>query len=90
MGGRKKRISDDAEGTTVYLTPDEQVVLRVILARRKKRGDQRSSINEIIVDGIWKVLVECEQVTREQIDALLKMEKENRESAQSRITAIRK
>ena len=71
MPGRKKRIPDNAEGTTVYLTPDEQVVLRIILARRKKRSDTRASINEIIVDGIWKILVEDEKISRKQIDDLL-------------------
>jgi len=72
--GRTKRIPDDAEGTTVYLTPDEQIALRLILARRKKRADERSSLNEIIVDGIWRILTEDERITKAQLDELLQIE----------------
>lgn len=71
MAGRKKRIPDDAEGTTVYLTPDEQVVLRVILAKRKKRSHPRCSLNEILVDGLWKILTEEEKITRQQFEDFL-------------------
>lgn len=85
LSGRKKRIPDDAEGTTVYLTPEDQVVLRVILARRKKRRDERSSINEILVDGIWRILIQDEQITKPQIEALLRVEKQS----ESRVTPIR-
>jgi hypothetical protein len=89
LAGRKKRISDDAEGTTVYLTPEEQIVLRVILARRKKRQDERSSLNEIIVDGLWRLLLEDENVTKQQIDALLRVEKRIPTASRSPVTAIR-
>lgn len=68
--GRTKRISDNAEGTTVYLTPDEQVVLRAILAKRKKRSHPRSSLNEIMVDALWR-LAEDEKITRKRLDAFL-------------------
>jgi len=68
--GRKRRISEGAEGTTVYLTPDEQVILRAILAKRKKKSHPRCSLNEIFVDGLWRI-AEDENLTREKLEAFL-------------------
>jgi len=68
--GRKKRIPDEAEGTTVYLTPEEQIVLRAIVAKRKKRLHQRASINEVMVDALWG-LAETEAITKKKLNAFL-------------------
>ena len=68
--GRKKRIPDDAEGTTVYLTPEEQVVLRAIVAKRKNRLSQRASINEVMIDGLWG-LAGAEGITKKKLKAFL-------------------
>lgn len=68
--GRIKRIPDDAEGTTVYLTPDDQIVLRAILAKRKKKSHARCSLNEIMVDALWR-LAEDEKITRKKLEAFL-------------------
>lgn len=76
--GRTKRIPDNAEGTTVYLTPDEQVVLRAILAKRKRRLHSRASLNEILVDALW-ALAEAEEITKKKLDAFL-ADKKNRKS----------
>jgi hypothetical protein len=68
--GRTKRIPDNAEGTTVYLTPDEQVVLRAILAKRKRRLHLRASLNEIMVDALW-ALAEAEEITKRKLATFL-------------------
>jgi hypothetical protein len=67
-------IPKDAEGTTVYLTPEEQVVLKLVTARRKKRRDIRRTQNEVLVDGLWHMLTEVEGIPRETIENLLKVE----------------
>ena len=68
--GRKKRIPDNAEGTTVYLTPEEQVVLRAIIVKRKRRLHSRASLNEIMVDALW-TLARREKITKEKLDIFL-------------------
>ncbi len=68
--GRKKRIPDNAEGTTVYLTPEEQVVLRAIIVKRKRRLHSRASLNEIMVDALW-TLARKEKITKEKLDIFL-------------------
>jgi hypothetical protein len=68
--GRTKRIPDNAEGTTVYLTPEEQVVLRAILAKRKRRLHSRASLNEIMVDALW-ALAEAEEITEKKLAVFL-------------------
>jgi hypothetical protein len=78
--GRTKRIPDNAEGTTVYLTPDEQVLLRAILAKRKRRSHSRASLNEIMVDALWK-LAEFEEITKEKLDAFLADRGDNKPEA---------
>jgi hypothetical protein len=68
--GRKRSISEDAEGTTVYLTPDDQIIVRAILAKRKKKSLARASLNEIWLDALW-LLAEQEGFTRKKLEAFL-------------------
>ena len=68
--GRKQSIPDDAEGTTVYLTPDDQLILRAILARRKKKSLPRASLNEIWIDALWRLAGE-EKLTKKKLEAFL-------------------
>ena len=68
--GRKQSIPDGAEGTTVYLTPDDQLILRAILAKRKKKSLPRASLNEIWIDALWR-LAEAEKLTRKKLDGFL-------------------
>jgi hypothetical protein len=70
MAGRKKHLSDDAEKLQVSLTPEEQLVLQVIKVRRKKRLPGRSGQSQIVADGLWKLLLEEENVPREYITRL--------------------
>ena len=68
---RPKRLSPDAEKTTIGLTPEEQVALDVIRGRRKKRGEGRTTPSEVVVDGLWLILEKLEGLSRDQITALL-------------------
>lgn len=68
--GRKQSIPNDAEGTTVYLTPDDQLILRAILAKRKKNSRPRASLNEIWIDALWRI-AEHEGLTKKKLEAFL-------------------
>jgi hypothetical protein len=68
---RKKRLDDDAEQVAVYLTPTEKLVMDVIAGRRKKRHESRTSPSEVVVDGLWKILMEEEGVPKTKIEELL-------------------
>lgn len=75
---RKKRLDDDAEQVAIYLTPKEKLVMDVIAGRRKKRKEERTSPSEIVVDGLWKILIEGEAIPKEKIEELLAVAVENR------------
>ena len=68
--GRKQTIPDGAEGTTVYLMPDDSLILRAVQARRKKKGQARTSLNEIWIDALWR-LAGDEGLSRKKLDAFL-------------------
>jgi len=68
---RKKRVSRSARRVTVYLSPAEELSLQVIEARRRERSEGRDSPSEIVSDALWKLLVDSEGLSREQIEALL-------------------
>jgi len=68
--GRKQTIPDGAEGSSIYLMPEEFLVLRAIQAKRKKKGKPRTSLNEIWIDALWR-LAEDEGFTRKKLEAFL-------------------
>jgi hypothetical protein len=68
--GRKQSIPEGAEGTTVYLTPEHQLMLRAVQAKRKKKLLGHAGLNEIWIDALEK-LARAEGVTKEKLDALL-------------------
>jgi hypothetical protein len=70
---RPKRLSDDAEPVSFYLTPEEQLILQIIRVRRKKREDVRIGQSEIVADGLMLLLERVEGLTREQVDKLLEV-----------------
>lgn len=45
--------------------------MQIIEARRRERLEDRDSPSEIVVDALWRYLVEVEKVPREQIEALM-------------------
>jgi len=68
--GRKQTIPDGAEGSSVYLLPEDSLMLRAIQAKRKKKGESRTSLNEIWIDALWR-LANDEGLTRKKLDAFL-------------------
>lgn len=68
--GRKQTIPEGAEGSTVYLLPEDSLILRAIQGKRKKKGEQRTSLNEIWIEALWR-LAEKEGFTRKKLDAFL-------------------
>lgn len=68
---KPRRLPLDAEKTTFGLTPEDQVALDVVRGRRKKRGEARTTANEVIVDGLWLLLEKMEGLTRDEITRLL-------------------
>jgi hypothetical protein len=66
----KKRLAPDAEQIACYLTPEEQLAIDVLRARRKKRGQERTSASEIIADSLWLAL-QKEGVSRQQIQSMM-------------------
>lgn len=73
---KSESSSDDrstarAEPVAFYLTPEEQLVLQIIRVRRKKRGEERTSQNEVVVDALITLLEKVEGVAREEIDRLV-------------------
>ncbi len=68
---RTKRLHPDAEQVGFYLTPEEQLVLQIIRVRRKKRGEERTSQNEVVSDALITLLEKVEGVAKEEIDKLV-------------------
>lgn len=66
----KKRLAPDAEQVACYLTPEEQLVIDVLRARRKKRGQERTSTSQLIADSLWLAL-QKEGISREQIKSMM-------------------
>jgi len=68
--GRRQTIPDGAEGATVYLMPEDSLLLRAIQAKRKKKGNARCILSEIWIDALWR-LASDEGLTRKKLDAFL-------------------
>jgi len=68
---KTRRTAKDAKTVTISLTPEEELVLQVIVSRRRRRGEVRDSRNEVISDALWHFLTEVEGISRDQIDGLL-------------------
>lgn len=71
MAGRKKRLPGDAKPVTISLGGEERVALSVIEARRQRRSEGRDSPSEIVSDALWHFFENVENMSREQIEALL-------------------
>ncbi|MFI5107797.1 MAG: hypothetical protein ACHP78_03010 [Terriglobales bacterium] len=71
MAGRRKRESPEAERTTVSLTPKDQLALELIRTIRKYRNEERTTPGQILADGIWHILTSVENISLQQIEALL-------------------
>jgi hypothetical protein len=67
MSPRPKHIPDDAYRTTLRLTDEDLAAINWIRTSRRQRGNERKTINDVLVDGIWNLLKQEEGQTREEI-----------------------
>jgi hypothetical protein len=71
MSPRAKHTSPDATLTSIKLTDEDRTAINWIKMARKRRGDDRDRINDILVDGLWFLLERVERKTREDIQAMI-------------------
>jgi hypothetical protein len=50
--------------------PEDALILRAIQAKRKKKGQPRTSLSEIWIDALWR-LAGDEGLSRKKLDAFL-------------------
>jgi len=70
MSPRPQHIPKGARPTSLSLTVEERGAVNWVKLVRENRGDDRKTLNDILVDGLW-LLVEKEGKTREEIRATL-------------------
>jgi hypothetical protein len=71
MSPRAKHTSTDATLTSIKLTDADRAAINWIKLARKGRGDDRGTINDILVDGLWYLLEMAERKTRKDIQATI-------------------
>jgi hypothetical protein len=71
MSPRAKHVPDHAHQTTICLTDEEQAAVNWIKAARRIRGDDRRTLNDILVDSLWYLLDKVEGKTREEFRAMV-------------------
>jgi len=69
MSPRAKHIPDHAHQTTICLTDEEQAAINWIKAARRLRREDRTTLNDILVDSLWCLLEKVEGKTRDEIRA---------------------
>jgi hypothetical protein len=70
VAGRIKRLPKDAKAVSLSLGGGERVILSVIEARRRQRGERRETSSQIVADALWHFLDCVEKVPREDIERL--------------------
>jgi hypothetical protein len=70
MSPRPLHIPKNARPTSLSLTGEERFALAWIKAVRENRGDDRKTLNDILVDGLW-LLAAKEGKTKQAILAML-------------------
>jgi hypothetical protein len=68
--GRIRKLGDDVDRIQFSLTPEEQAVLQLIRAKRKKSGSDRTNESQIVADGLWKI-GEAEGIPRHAVEKLI-------------------
>jgi hypothetical protein len=70
MSPRPKHIPEGAKQTSIGLTNEDRTAIHWIRMAREARGDDRKTLNDILVDGLW-ALIEIEGKTREEIREMI-------------------
>jgi hypothetical protein len=86
--GRKRRLPHDARPVTISLGGAERVILNLIEVRRQVRAEVGDSPSEIVADALWHYWLNVENMTREQIEAMLPSKPEAK--GQSNVTEFHK
>lgn len=71
MSPKAKHIPDDAYRTTIRLTEHELAAIHWIQSARRQRGNDRKTLNDILVDGLWLLLEKQEGKARGEIMAMV-------------------
>ena len=77
MAGRIKRLPQDAKPVSLSLGGGERILLSVIEARRRQRGERRETPSQIVSEALWHFLDCVEKVPREDIEKLLPIKVED-------------
>jgi len=71
MSPREKHIPDDAYRTSVSFTAEDSAAIQWVRQVRRARKDNRTTINDVLVDALWYFLEKTEGKTREQIRTMI-------------------
>jgi hypothetical protein len=69
MSPKPQHIPKGAKPTSLSLTVEDRAALNWIKLVRENRGDDRKTLNDVLVDGLW-LLAEKEGKTREEIRSM--------------------
>jgi hypothetical protein len=71
MSPKPKHIPDEAYRTTIRLADDEQFAISFLKTARRQKGNDRKTLNDILVDGIWLLLEKEEAKSKLEIRAMM-------------------
>lgn len=71
MSPRPKHIPDEAYRTTIRLTGDEQLAINFLKTARRQKGNDRKTLNDILVDGMWLLLEKEEARSKQEIRSMM-------------------
>jgi hypothetical protein len=71
MSPRDRHVPEDATLTSIKLTDEDRTAIHWIKMARKRRGEDRDRLNDILVDGLWYLLERVEGKTRQDIRAMI-------------------
>lgn len=69
MSPRPQHIPKGAKPTSLSLTVEDRAALNWVKLVRETRGDDRKTLNDVLIDGLW-LLAEKEGKTREEIRSM--------------------
>jgi hypothetical protein len=87
MCPRPQHIPKGARPTSLSLTVEERAALNWIKLVRENRRDDRKTLNDILVDGLW-LLAEKEGKSREEIVAMTPAPDTRGQTTQGNITEM--
>lgn len=71
MSPKPKHIPDEAYRTTIRLADDEQFAINFLKTARRQKGNDRKTLNDILVDAMWLLLEKEEARSKQEIRAMM-------------------